>query len=111
MQEILPFFMVTAVTGIVAAFGIAFLNFLLKRRIIKSGNLDENYLRLLKKEDNIISALKWGIILSFSGIGLLLIGFLPFDPETSPIPYGIEIICVGLGFLTYYLLIRKEKSL
>jgi len=111
MEELFGFFMITAVTGIIAVVGMEFMNYLLKRRIIKSGKLDENYLRLLTKQGNKVSALKWGILFLFAGLGLVVIGLLPFQAETSPIPWGVEVIFIGAGFLTYFLLIRKDKEI
>lgn len=110
MQELFAHFMITAVTAILAVVGIELMNYLLKRRIIRSGKLDENYLRLLTRQYNKISSLKWGILSLFGGLGLIIIGTLPFNAETSPIPWGIEVIFIGAGFLTYYLLIRNDKE-
>lgn len=111
MEALFGFFMITAVTGIIAVVGMEFMNYLLKRRIIRSGKLDEQYLRLLTKQGNKVSSLKWGIIFLFGGIGLVVIGLLPFEAETSPIPWGVEVIFIGAGFLTYFLLIRKDKEI
>jgi dolichol kinase len=109
MNELFACLMVTAITAIIGAVAIAFLNFLLKRRIIKSGLLDEKYLQLLTNQENKLAALKWGIIFLFSGLGLIVIGLLPYQADTSPIPWGVEVIFTGLGFLVYYLLVRKDN--
>lgn len=99
--------MVTAVVAILGAVAMEFMTFLLKRRILKSGQLDEHHVRLFANRTNKFSALKWGILLVFGGLGLLVLGFLPFKADASPVPWGIEVIFVGLGFLLYYLVIRK----
>lgn len=109
MQELSAHLMVTAVIGIIAYLAIEFLNFLLRRRAMKAGHLDEHYVRLLTNKPNKFSALKWGIIFLFAGLGLVVIAFLPYSAEKSPIPWGVEIIFIGLGFLVYYLILTKKK--
>lgn len=90
---------------------ISVLNFILKMRIIQSTPLDENVLKFLKNiSDFGRETLKWGIIMFFGGISLILIDFLPEDKVTnSTIPYGIVLIFLSLGFLVYYLVIRNKK--
>jgi hypothetical protein len=109
MEELFAHLMITAVMAIMAMVAIEFFNYLLRRRIIKSGNLDEIHLRLLKKQATNSSSLKWGILFLFSGLGLIFIGFLPYKADTSPIPWGVEVIFTGVGFLVYYLLVRKQQ--
>jgi Trk-type K+ transport system membrane component len=63
-------------------------------------------------------ALKYGLAISFTGLGVLL-GFVanPFSPEYYDgvffvfFAIGLVILFAGLGFVVYYLIIRKiEKS-
>ena len=107
MQELPAHLMVTAVMAIIGTVTIEFMNFLLKRRTIKSGQVEEHHVRLLLSKTNKYSALKWGILFLFGGLGLIVLGLLPFNAETSPVPWGIEVVFLGAGFLTYYRLIRK----
>ena len=99
--------MVTAVMAIIGMVSIEFMNFLLKRRTIKMGRLDEQHVKLLTSRTGRYSVLKWGILFIFGGLGLVILGFLPYNAETSPIPWGIEVILLGLGFLVYYGIIRR----
>lgn len=55
---------------------------------------------------NRILNLKWGIIISLGGFGLILIHFLGLNSET-PLPYGIESVFIASGFLLYFFI---EKS-
>jgi hypothetical protein len=89
-------------------------NYLLKRRLIQSGNLDAESQKLLSKSfvnmkfDN----LKWGLVILFAGIGLVIIEMLPdVYVENSALPIGIELIFIAIGFLTYFFYVKdKGKS-
>ncbi|PAW94690.1 hypothetical protein CKK33_14780 [Mucilaginibacter sp. MD40] len=87
---------------------IALMNYRIKNRLIRSGLADENAIKSLNKLqfDINIDALKWGLILLFAGIGLVLLHYIPYQPE-STLPYGIEIICIAAGLLTYMFVSRK----
>ncbi|MBZ4189473.1 hypothetical protein [Niabella beijingensis] len=110
MEGILSFFMIVAVVAILAGVGIEFMNYLLKRRLIRSGQLDEPYLRLLTRKNNLLSSLKWGILLLFGGAGLIVIGSLSLDWERSAVPWGIETVFIAAGFLVYYLIASRNKT-
>ena len=109
MVELFSHIMITLVIAIMATLITEFFNFLLKRRIIKSGQLNEHYVRLLTRQTGKSSALKWGILFLCGGIGLVIIGMLPFKADESPIPWGIEVVCIGAGFLVYYLLVKNDE--
>lgn len=94
----------------IAVIIIAFLNFLLRRRIIEAGIQDENYIKLLSKSfDFKLNTLKWGIILLFGGLGMICIEFIPFELDASPLPYGVEALFLAGGFLIYYLIANKKQ--
>jgi uncharacterized membrane protein YwaF len=91
---------------------IAILNFILKNRLISSGQTDPEILKSLSQSFNHkIAVLKWGFILLFGGIGLVVINFIP-DARTveSPLPYGIEMIFLAAGFLCYYLTVKQNEK-
>ncbi|TSD66804.1 hypothetical protein FFF34_005215 [Inquilinus sp. KBS0705] len=109
MKHIIPFIVMIVFVIAVAIVIIHAFNFKLKKRIIESGNIDENALKFLDSISGVNSeALKWGLILLFGGIGLVVIELLPYYSEDSPLPYGIESIFLAIGFLAYYLLVRKK---
>jgi len=91
---------------------VVILNFILKMRLINSGQNNPESLKILSSTFNYKeSALKWGIILLFGGIGLVVIYFIPEAALLeSPLPYGIEMIFLAIGFLVYYLLVRNERE-
>lgn len=90
---------------------IAILNYLLKSKLIKSGALDPETVKLLGNTmDQQITSLKWGLILLFAGIGLVAIHYIPEARNLeSPLPYGIELIFIAIGFIVYYLQSKSTK--
>jgi hypothetical protein len=93
--------------GAIVIVVIAILNYSLKAKILKSGYKEEEYIKLLRTAfEYRSSALKWGILLLFAGIGLVIIAYLPDQASFS---FGVEVIVIGLGFITYYLIARKEN--
>jgi hypothetical protein len=108
---------VVPIIAIIMTFGttlsviIVITNYLLKRRLIQSGNLDTESQKLLSKSfinmkfDN----LKWGLVILFSGIGLVVIEFLPERRvENSSLAIGIELIFIAIGFLTYFFYVKNK---
>jgi hypothetical protein len=96
---------------------ISILNHRIKMRMIKDGHVDENSIKILSQENSgfKLDTLKWGIILLFGGIGLIILDYLPhndvldsrYNYRDSPLPFGIEIVCLALGFLVYYFIARN----
>jgi len=83
--------------------------YLLRKRIIDSGQMDKGALELLLKP--IIPSsdpLKWGLLFLFGGLGLVILEFLPYEANNSSLPYGVEAVCLASGFLLYYLLMRRR---
>lgn len=97
----------------------AFTDYFLQKKMIDKGLVGADASELLKvqksellkvqKEDNKYGALKWGIIILFGGIGLILLEVIPY-PVDSPLPYGVVATSLSLGFLVYFLLVRKMKD-
>ncbi|MEO8211209.1 MAG: DUF6249 domain-containing protein [bacterium] len=61
------------------------------------------------KPRNPYSSLKWGVLLSFLGIGIFLANLLEgmYDVEEG-VMMGIIILSAGLGFLVYYLIVSSK---
>jgi hypothetical protein len=82
--------------------------YLLKKRLIDSGQIDKTSLDLLLKPIRSTSEpLKWGLLLLFGGLGLVIVEFVPYPANTSSLPYGIVSVCLAIGFLTYYRLMQR----
>ena len=125
METLGPIF----VTGIVF-YGVynlikAYTDYLLKRKIVKTGHLDKAGILetppLPDGENNRYPSLKWGLIAFLAGIGLILIeifqrtGTISWeDGRDSFLPLGIELIAIALGFIIYFFIVnakglKKEK--
>lgn len=86
-------------------------DYILKKKMIDKGLVNEESQSIFKQHasDNRYSALKWGLIVFFAGLALILIEYIPAGPQ-SPLPYGVFALCVSLGFLIYYFMIKKESG-
>jgi hypothetical protein len=108
MKQIIPFLAVIAILIIVAIVISTLFNYRLKKQIMQNGTVNDNVLRLMNKLSGGSDFLKWGLILLFGGIGLIVLEYLPFHADESPLPYGVEAIFLAAGFLAYYGLVRKN---
>lgn len=108
-QHIFVFITFITFVAIIAIVIVSWYNYRLKKRIIDSGPIDEGALNFLRKlTDAGSEQLKWGCILFAGGLGLLINQFLPYDGD-APALWGIEIMFVAAGFLTYYFIINRKQ--
>jgi hypothetical protein len=86
-------------------------NYRLRKRMIDAGLVDEKSMELLKEgsKENFYSSLKWGLIFFFSGIGLMLIEHWRLYYDSS-MAFGIVITAASLGFLLYFVFMRREMK-
>ena len=86
-------------------------DYILKKKMIEKGFVNEDTQAIFKRhsEENKYVSLKWGLIIFFAGISLVLLEYVPYDSQ-SPLPYGLFTVSVSLGFLIYYFLIRKDLN-
>ena len=67
------------------------------------------------KQGNPYSSLKWGILLTFVGLGIFLGNLFEEMYEVSEgIIFGIIVLCAGMGFLIYFAIVNaktKNKAL
>jgi hypothetical protein len=84
-------------------------DYILKKKMIEKGYVNEESQSVFKehKLENRYSALKWGLLTFSAGIALIIIDAMHVDAD-STLPYGIFAVCVSLGFLVYYFMVRKE---
>lgn len=79
--------------------------------MIDKGYVNEDAQAIFKRhaDENKYSALKWGLIILFGGLALILIEYIPTSPE-SPLPYGLLAFFISFGFLIYYFMVKKEQE-
>ncbi|MCE7861938.1 MAG: hypothetical protein DYG99_00195 [Bacteroidetes bacterium CHB5] len=84
-------------------------DYILKKRMIEKGFVNEDTQAIFKQHtnDGRFNALKWGLIIFFAGLALVIMEFIPTGPE-SPLPYGLFALSVSLGFLIYYYFVKNE---
>jgi hypothetical protein len=111
MKQLLPFIVLIVFFIIIVVLIIAIFNYRLKKRILDAGPLDENSVKMLALLSNLgAESLKWGIILLCAGAGLVVMQFIPYSAVDSSLPYGVEAIFIGAGFMTYYLIIKRNNQ-
>lgn len=111
MKQIAPFITLIVVAIVLAVVVISLLNYILKKKIIESGPLDDNSLNFLRSlSDAASNTLKWALLLFFGGLGLMVLEFVPYSAEHSPLPFGIEAIFLSMGFFIYYFIGQKVKK-
>jgi hypothetical protein len=86
-------------------------DYILKKKMIDKGFVNDDTQAIFKQHtaSNKFTSLKWGLIIFFAGISLVIMEYIPTSPD-SPLPYGLFAIAVSLGFLIYYFLIRQEMN-
>lgn len=86
--------------------------YFLRKRLIEKGIVGVDSSEILKKQENSpYPALKWGLVVLFGGLGLILLEMIPYEIN-SPLPYGILATTLSIGFLAYFILtqtIFKQK--
>ena len=87
-------------------------DYLLKKKMVDKGYVTEENQALFKKQlndENKYSSLKWGLIIFFGGLSLILLEYIPYSNE-SPLPFGVVALSIAIGFLTYYFIVKKETD-
>jgi len=87
---------------------IALLNHRLKSRMVRLGVADESVIKELNRINYAfkLDPLKWGLILLFAGLGLILLNYIPYQAD-SLLPYGVEAVFVSFGLISYFYLSQK----
>ncbi|MBV6646169.1 MAG: hypothetical protein KI790_12010 [Cyclobacteriaceae bacterium] len=108
-ELLLPPFVLGAISLGIIYFTRTLTDYWLKRKLIDNGLVNEDAGKFLNQQasQSKYASLKWGLIVFFSGIGLIIIN--NFDTHNSPLPYGILAVSASLGFLLYYFLMKRES--
>ena len=87
-------------------------DYILKKKMIEKGFVNEDTQAIFKQQQNLESkfpSLKWGLIIFFIGLSLIVMEYVPTSPE-SPLPYGLVAVSTSLGFLIYYFIVKNEAK-
>jgi hypothetical protein len=86
-------------------------DYILKKKMIEKGFVNDETQAIFKQHagDNKYPSLKWGLIIFFAGLSLIVMEYIPRGPE-SPLPYGLFAVCVSFGFLIYYFLMKNDSK-
>jgi hypothetical protein len=86
-------------------------DYILKKKMIDKGYVNEDTQAIFKQHttDNKYSSLKWGLIVFFGGLALIIMEYIPVRQE-SPLPYGLFAVFVSAGFLLYYYVAKKNSN-
>ena len=111
MKQLAPFLVMIVMLIVLAVLISGYFHYRLRKRILDASLLDDAAIRLLRQLPGAASeALKWGLLLLFGGIGLIVLAFIPYNAEESPLPYGVEAVFLSAGFLLYYGISWRRKS-
>lgn len=110
LREVLqPIAILGSFGGAVYFFTKVMTDYILKKKMIDKGYVNEDTQSIFKQHvsENKYAALKWGLIIFFGGLALMIMEYIPTGHE-SPLPYGLFAVSVSFGFLLYYFLVKKE---
>ncbi|HEY9489968.1 MAG TPA: DUF6249 domain-containing protein [Chryseosolibacter sp.] len=108
---LMPLVILGSIGGSIVLFTRTVSDYILKKKMIEKGYVNEDTQAIFKRntDENRFSSLKWGLIILFAGLSLVLMDFIDYDTR-SPLPYGLFAVFVSLGFLIYYFMIKKELN-
>ncbi|MEO1054329.1 MAG: DUF6249 domain-containing protein [Bacteroidota bacterium] len=86
-------------------------DYILKKKMIEKGFVNDETQAIFKEQQasNLLSPLKWGLIIFFGGLSLIIMEYIPVK-HNSPLPFGLVALFVSLGFLTYYFIAKREMD-
>lgn len=112
-QVLMPIAILGSFGAAVYFFARVMTDYILKKKMIDKGFVNDDTQAIFKQHaaglNNKYSSLKWGLIIFFSGFSLILMEYIPVEPQ-SPLPYGLFAVAVSLGFLIYYFLVKREQK-
>ena len=108
-QVLMPLAVMGGFGGALVLFTRAITDYILKKKMIEKGFVNEDTQSIFKKhsDENKYASLKWGLIIFFAGLSLIIMEYIEFDRQ-SPLPYGLFAVSVSLGFLIYYFMVKKD---
>jgi hypothetical protein len=107
-----PFVILGTIGASIIFFTRIITDYILKKKMIEKGHIDEGSQSIFKKEveaDSKFASLKWGLIVFFGGVSLVAMEYIPYSRD-STLPYGLFALAVSLGFLVYYFVVKNEQN-
>ncbi len=110
MEVLMPISIIGSFGTSVFLFAKVMTDYILKKKMIDKGFVNDETQAIFKQHtvDNRHSNLKWGLIIFFAGLALIIMEYIQVQTQ-SPLPYGLFAVSVSLGFLIYYLLVKKVQ--
>lgn len=109
-EVLMPFVVLGTIGSVIIMFSKTLTEYILKKKMIDKGLVGDEAMAIFKNQasvDNKYASLKWGLIIFFGGLSLILMEYIPYDHE-SPLPYGLFALSISLGFLIYYHQVKKD---
>lgn len=108
---LMPLAIFSGLGGSVYFFVKVMTDYILKKKMIEKGFVNDDTQAIFKQHeaDNKSTSLKWGLIIFFAGLSLIIMEFVSVRPE-SPLPYGLFAVSVSLGFLIYYFVTKRDEK-
>lgn len=80
-----------------------------RRKVLQAGASPELAAALVpapRQDPGLYGPLKWGLLSAALGLAMVVVQFLPFGGN-DPIVYGVVLLFVAAGLLTYYGIVRR----
>ena len=109
---LMPIAIFSGLGGSVYFFAKVMTDYILKKKMIEKGFVNDDTQAIFKNYpigQNKFASLKWGLLMFFAGLSLIIMEYIPVSPE-SPLPYGLFAVSVSLGFLIYYFIAKQNAD-
>lgn len=106
-----PILILVVIFGTAAFVIKSILDYRLKQKLISAGMVDEKvkFLNFDKLANYAPSSLKWGLVMTFIGAGILLLRLYPGYVEDEAV-FGTMLVAAGAGLLTYYFIANSMMN-
>lgn len=111
LAELAPLFIIFPVAAYIIKMS---LNYFTRKHLIEKGLVGDEAAKLFKADAEISlpASLKWGLVLTFVGVVIVILQVLPVY-VSSEVYFGVMLIAAGMAMLIYYALASmkaKEKK-
>lgn len=110
LAELAPLFIIFPVAAYIIKMS---LNYFTRKHLIEKGLVGDEAAKLFKAdaEVSLPASLKWGLVLTFVGVVIVILQVLPVY-VSSEVYFGVMLIAAGMAMLIYYALASmKAKEL